>query len=673
MRGWKPTEAKEFQDQVDARIAKFPSPDEAEDTAQELEKKCKYIEAILVEVAAKCHEKLKSDEQSRKKSSDSLHRLIDERRVARRARCKEAVRDISKRIKKEIQAVAKARKSARISKILDEFKDLQRVADVRGGGKRPCISSVLDQNGSEKTGNDDIAEVFAAFFESLYAGNGSEHNYIHDGDLEPVDDVSVEEIRTQLKKMKSRKAADEGGVVAELLFYSSDSLLRVVADIFTAVLKPHTTVPEYWKASSIRVLFKKGDDRYPENYRPICIIPILYKLFSRVLCARIKDRLNSEQCSDQAGFRPNYSCDDHLFAITLLSEKCNEFNVPLWTATLDFKKAFDSITHASIWKALIAQRVPCSYVHMLSRLYEGQLASVKVDSASLAFQINKGTKQGDPISPMIFNAVLEDVMRKVKAKWERSKYGMQLGHIPQTMITNLRFADDIILVGRSLPQIKRMLADVASEGARVGLQLHPDKTKIQHNNIGYGSKVRSAKVHGMSIEILDPSASTMYLGRALSLTDTHDVELQHRIRRAWAKLGIFKSELPDRDIPLHLRVKLFKPALTPTILYGCCSWVLTNKQEDTFKATQMKMLRAILGRKRLVNADRDTETWVEWVKRVTAEARQIMHTHSIPDWVEEQRSKVHRWNESVNNLDSERWTQRVLNWRPEGCRSRGHL
>ena len=106
--------------------------------------------------------------------------------------------------------------------------------------------------------------------------------------------------------------------------------------------------------------------------------------------------------------------------------------------------------------------------------------------------IEKGTKQGDPISPMLFNAVLEQVMRKVKAKWG-NKYGISVGSGQDAILTNLRFADDIVLIGRSLPQIKKMIADVKSAGAEVGLELHPAKTKIQHNNIGYGSRVQECE------------------------------------------------------------------------------------------------------------------------------------------------------------------------------------
>ena len=74
--------------------------------------------------------------------------------------------------------------------------------------------------------------------------------------------------------------------------------------------------------------------------------------------------------------------------------------------------------------------------------------------------------------------------------------------------------DDVLLVTRTLPQLKSMIADVSYEGAKVGLELHPAKTKIQHNDIGYGSRVRSATVAGMDIEVLDPSANTIYLDLA---------------------------------------------------------------------------------------------------------------------------------------------------------------
>jgi hypothetical protein len=306
-------------------------------------------------------------------------------------------------------------------------------------------------------------------------------------------------------------------------------------------------------------------------------------------------------------------------------------------------------------------------------LYQDQRAHLNCDANSREFYIRRGTKQGDPISPIIFNSVLEQVMRTVKAKWGARKYGIQLGFGHDSTVTNMRFADDILLIGRSLQQIKRMIADVASEGARVGLELHPRKTKIQNNNIGYGSRVKSVKVDTMDIEVLEPGESTMYLGRALSLTETNDVELKHRLKKAWAKFGMLKRELTDKAIPLHLRLKLFHTMVTPTILYGCSSWVMTCARETTLRSTQMKMLRAVLGRKRMkIEPLGDIETWVDWVQRVTHEVRLLMKTHCVPDWVDEQRSRLEQWGNRLEQMNNERWAKMAMRWEPEGRRARGH-
>ena len=109
-------------------------------------------------------------------------------------------------------------------------------------------------------------------------------------------------------------------------------------------------------------------------------------------------------------------------------------------------------------------------------------------------------------------------------------------------MTNLHFEDDILLTGRSIPQIRQIMADIFAEGSKVCFQLHPAKTKFMHSCIGYESGVRSAKIDGMNIDLLGVDGSAKYLGRALTLTDTHDTELAHRIKKAWAKF-----ELTDRS------------------------------------------------------------------------------------------------------------------------------
>ena len=75
----------------------------------------------------------------------------------------------------------------------------------------------------------------------------------------------------------------------------------------------------------------------------------------------------------------------------------------MWTATVDFTKAFDSISHTSIWDALKSCNIDHDFISFLKKMYRDQKASVQTDEESNIFDIRKGTKQGDPLSTRFFN------------------------------------------------------------------------------------------------------------------------------------------------------------------------------------------------------------------------------------------------------------------------------
>ena len=81
---------------------------------------------------------------------------------------------------------------------------------------------------------------------------------------------------------------------------------------------------------------------------------------------------------------------------------------------------------------------------LLAHLYAGQTANVRTDVESIMFEIHRGTKQGDPLSSLLFNCLLESIMRKCKPTWLRRRYGVKLGATDLLdLTTNLQFADDI--------------------------------------------------------------------------------------------------------------------------------------------------------------------------------------------------------------------------------------
>ena len=128
------------------------------------------------------------------------------------------------------------------------------------------------------------------------------------------------------------------------------------------------------------------------------------------------DCLDRAQPVDQAGFRSGYSCEDHLFTVAQLAEKFTEFRLPLWVAVVDFEKGFDCVEHEAIWEAMREQKVPKPYIRICQALYKDQTAKVVTEAESREFAIERGTKQGDPMSPKLFNAVLQSVFRQLTAK-----------------------------------------------------------------------------------------------------------------------------------------------------------------------------------------------------------------------------------------------------------------
>ena len=82
------------------------------------------------------------------------------------------------------------------------------------------------------------------------------------------------------------------------------------------------------------------------------------------------------------------------------------------TATIDCTKALDSITHRSFWNALKSCGIEHDYIHLLKILHRDQKATVLTDEESDMFEIKKGTTQGDQLSSLLFNTVLQKALEE---------------------------------------------------------------------------------------------------------------------------------------------------------------------------------------------------------------------------------------------------------------------
>jgi len=140
---------------------------------------------------------------------------------------------------------------------------------------------------------------------------------------------------------------------------------------------------------------------------------------------------------------------------------------------VDFKKAFDSISHDKLWITMMDMGYPLHLIDLLANLYRKQLAKVKIaGTLSEWFPVKKGVRQGCVLSPYLFNILAQTVMRETLD-------GFQGGlHIGGPMITNLRYADNIILLATSEAELQELVDRLDRVSCRYRLLINIDKTKV---------------------------------------------------------------------------------------------------------------------------------------------------------------------------------------------------
>jgi len=188
---------------------------------------------------------------------------------------------------------------------------------------------------------------------------------------------------------------------------------------------------------------------------------------------RIQAKAEAELSDEQAGFRPGRGTRDHITNIRIIMEKARSHRQPLYMCFVDFQKAFDCIGHEKLWWTLLDMGFPPHLVQLLSSLYRNQKAAVRLNGEiSEWFRIYNGVRQGCVISPILFNIQLEIIMRQALEHYNgRFRIGGR-------RLSNLRYADDIVLLASSPEELQELVNRVCTAGVEYNLRINVKKTQV---------------------------------------------------------------------------------------------------------------------------------------------------------------------------------------------------
>lgn len=127
---------------------------------------------------------------------------------------------------------------------------------------------------------------------------------------------------------------------------------------------------------------------------------------------------------------------------------------PLFIAVLDLAKAFDSLSHSSLDKVLRTQGVPNFIVNYIMTEYKESFTRLVSDGwASDRIYPSVGVKQGDPLSPVLFNIIMDRLLKILPAH-----IGADLG---DSKVNAALFADDVFLVASSAPGLQKLIDEAS--------------------------------------------------------------------------------------------------------------------------------------------------------------------------------------------------------------------
>ena len=265
------------------------------------------------------------------------------------------------------------------------------------------------------------------------------------------------------------------------------------------------------------------------------------------------------------------------------------------------------------------------------------------------FEVNNGLKQGCALSTLLFNLVLEWVMRQTP---ERN--GIHLG---DAVCDRLAYADDIDFCGESLQDIDESLLHFRDSAKQVGLEINQQKTKImkvtRHDKI-----LGNIRCGNMELEAVD---SFKCLGSTVTTENRVEEEVKLRIasaaRCSWSMSKVLNSSILSR----RTRLKAYRTIIRPILTYGCETWRLTKDLERKLEVFENGILRRICG------PVWDIELG-QWRRRHNRELREMTSMPLIISIIMAQRL---RWAGHVARAEEDRLISLVTTRQPEGSRPPG--
>ena len=278
-----------------------------------------------------------------------------------------------------------------------------------------------------------------------------------------------------LKLSSGNKATGPDNIPAEVIKHMPPAFHDSLFLIFALLARTKNT-PEEWLQSNTVLIYKKGDPSVVDNYRPIALTNHLYKIWTSIITQILTDYVehNHILSDTQEGFRKGKSTSRAVSHLQLLLEDAHIAHKNLYITYLDLKGAYPSVDHKQLQAILKDLGIPRDIIQIIAGLHRNANTVFLTPHGNTdPIPINRGTLQGDPLSPILFDLMLEPLSRWL----QQGQHGYS-PHSTGIPVEGLLYADDITLTTPSISSTSAQLEKVEQFGIWSHIRTSPTKCRV---------------------------------------------------------------------------------------------------------------------------------------------------------------------------------------------------